>query len=172
MSVTVPPAGTRGSRFPNFPGFLARFFGRLQLRSFRRNKGGRTQGGVPTLMLETIGAKTGDPRLAMLGYLDDGPGAWLVVASLAGSSRNPAWLHNLAKTPRAMVELPGGRRLPVVATTLAGEELAAAWDRIRSDAPEYAKYLSVTDRQMPIVRLRSAEASGGSEARESAPPAS
>ena len=157
MSVTVPPAGTRGSRFPRFPGFMARFFSRMQQRSFRRNHGGRTQSGLQTLLLETIGARTGAKRVAMLGYLDDGPDAWLVIASLAGSARNPAWLHNLAKNPRATVELPDGRR-PVEATTLAGAELEAAWRKVDEHAPEYSKYPSVTDRQMSIVRLRSVEA--------------
>lgn len=154
MSVTVPPAGTRGSRFPKFPGFLARFFSRLQLRSFRRNKGGRTQGGVATLILETIGAKSGETRYAMLGFIDEAPGSWLVVASLAGSARNPGWLHNLARNPEAAIELAGGRHVRVSATTLAGTELEAAWQMVSAEAPEYTKYLSVTDRAMPIIRLR------------------
>jgi deazaflavin-dependent oxidoreductase (nitroreductase family) len=154
MPVIVPPPGTRGSRFPRFPGFMARFFSRMQQRSFRRNKGGRTQGGVPTLMLETTGARSGRPRVAMVGYVEEGAGAWLVVASLAGSARNPGWLHNLAANPRATVELADGRRVPVDATTLAGAELQVAWVKVSEQAPEYAKYLSVTDREMSIVRLR------------------
>jgi deazaflavin-dependent oxidoreductase (nitroreductase family) len=153
VAVTVPPNGTRGSRFPKFPGFMARFFSRMQQRSFRRSGGGRTQGGVQALLLETIGARSGQPRSALLGFLEDGPSAWLVIASLAGSARNPAWLYNLARNPTATVELPGGRRVGVTANSLSGEELAAAWRRVEKDAPEYAKYLSVTDREMPIVRL-------------------
>jgi deazaflavin-dependent oxidoreductase (nitroreductase family) len=154
MSVTVPPAGTRGSRFPKFPGFMAKFFSRLQLRSFRRNKGGRTQGGVSTLILETIGAKSSETRYAMLGFLDEAPGSWLVVASLAGSARNPSWLYNLAHNPEATIELPEGLRIRVAAATLAGPDLEAAWQKVAVEAPEYANYLSVTDRAMPIVRLR------------------
>jgi len=154
MSVTVPPAGTRGSRFPRFPGWMARFFSRLQLRSFRTNNGGRTQGGVSTLILETIGAKSGETRYAMLGFLDEAPGSRLVVASLAGSARNPSWLYNLAHNPEATIELADGRRIRASATTLAGPELEAAWRKVSKEAPEYARYLSVTDRVMPIVRLR------------------
>ena len=154
MSVKVPPRGTRGSRFPKFPGVMARFFSGMQRRSFRRSGGGRTQGGIATLLLETVGARSGETRSAMLGYLEDGPGAWLVIASLAGSARNPAWLYNLAKNPKATVELADGRRVAVAATSLDGPELDAAWKRVSADAPEYAKYLSVTDRAMPIVRLR------------------
>lgn len=154
MSVIVPPAGTRGSRFPKLPGWLARFGSRMQLWMFRRNKGGHTPGGVTTLVLETIGARSGERRHAVLGYLDEAPGSRLIIASLAGSARNPAWLYNLARNPDATIELADGRRLRVSATTLAGQELAAAWKKVEVDAPEYAKYLSVTDRAMPIIRLR------------------
>ena len=158
MSVTVPPAGTRGSRFPKFPGPLARFFSRLQLRMYRRGKGGHTPGGAPTLVLETIGAKSGEKRHAVLGYVDEGPGAWLVIASLAGSARNPSWLYNLARGPEAVVELGDGRRIRVSATSLAGSELDAGWKKFSVAAPEYAKYLTVTDRAMSIIRLRELEA--------------
>ncbi len=152
MSVSVPPAGTRGSRFPKLPGFLARFFSRMQTSMYRRRRGGRTQGGVPALLLETTGARTGELRRAVVGYLEDGPDAWLIIASLAGTARNPAWLHNLAKTPAGTVELGDGRRVPVAARTLDGAERDAAWGRFEVEAPEYAKYLDVTDK-MAIVRL-------------------
>ena len=153
MSVTVPPAGTRGSRFPKFPGPIARLMSRMQTAMFRRQHGMRTQGGVPAFILETIGARTGEVRRAVVGYLEDGPDAWLIIASLAGSARNPAWLHNLAANPYATVELGDGRRVKVEATTLAGPELEAAWQRITVEAPEYAKYLDVTDRRVPVLRL-------------------
>ena len=153
MTVRVPPPGTRGTRFPKFPAVMARAFSRFQLRSFRRSGGGRTQGGIPALILHTVGARSGEPRSAMLGFVEDGPGAWLVIASLAGSARNPAWLHNLAKRPAAEVELSDGRRVPVRAETLHGAGLDAAWKRFETEAPEYVAYLSKTDRAMPVVRL-------------------
>ena len=152
MSVSVPPRGTRGSRFPKFPGVMARFFSRMQLRMFRRAKGGHTPGGVPTLILETIGARSGEKRHAALGFVEES-GSRLIIASLAGSARNPSWLYNLAKHPEATIELGDGRRLPVSATSLEGPNLDAAWKRFAEAAPEYAKYLSVTDRQIAIVRL-------------------
>jgi deazaflavin-dependent oxidoreductase (nitroreductase family) len=154
MSVIVPPRGTRGSRFPKFPGPIARFFSRLQLRMYRRGKGGSTPGGAPTLVLETIGAKSGEKRHAVLGYVDEAPGTWLVIASLAGSARNPSWLYNLARRPEAIIELGDGRRVRVSATSLAGPELDAGWKKFSVAAPEYAKYLTVTDRAVPIIRLR------------------
>jgi deazaflavin-dependent oxidoreductase (nitroreductase family) len=126
---------------------------RLQLRRYR-GRGGYTRGGVQALVLETTGARTGEPRTAMLGYLEESDDSWLVMASLAGASRHPAWLHNLASQPEATIEFGDGRRLPVRAETLAGPELETAWQRIAVDAPEYARYRTKTDREIPVVRLR------------------
>ena len=150
MPVVVPPKGTKGTLFPRF---LVRLGSRFVPRMFRRGRM-RTGGGIPTLMLETVGAKTGQPRQAILGFFEDGPSAWLVIASLAGASRHPAWLHNLAKQPDAMVEFFGGERVPVHAETLTGPDLDAAWRRMADEAPEYVKYLSKTDREIPKLRLR------------------
>ena len=150
MSVIVPPKGTRGVPFPRF---VVRLLSRFTPGMFRRRPT-KTGGGMPTLMLETRGARTEKARHAILGYLEDGPDAWLVIASLAGASRNPNWLHNLARDPRATIEFYGGRRVDVDATTLAGAELDAAWKRLADEAPEYVKYLDKTDRRIPILRLR------------------
>jgi deazaflavin-dependent oxidoreductase (nitroreductase family) len=135
-----------------FPRFIARLGSRFTPGMFRRRQQ-KTAGGIQTLLLETRGAKTGTIRHAMLGFLEDGPSAWLVVASVAGASHQPGWLYNLAKDPHATIEFFGGRRLEVEAQTLSGAELAAAWKRLEAEAPEYPKYLSKTDRDIPVVRL-------------------
>jgi len=150
VTVKVPPSGTRGLRLPRF---LARFGNGMMLRSFRKGTA-RTQGGIATLMLETVGAKTGQVRQSILGFLPEGDDAWLVIASLAGTARNPAWLHNLAAQPEATVQLDDGRRIGVRAETLEGADLAAAWERLEREAPEYPKYRTKTDREVAIVRLR------------------
>jgi deazaflavin-dependent oxidoreductase (nitroreductase family) len=156
MAVKVPPRGSRGVPFPRFPAALQRLFSRMQAGQFRRSHGGKTQGGVAALLLHTRGARSGEPRSALIGYLPEGGDSWLVIASLAGAKRNPGWLYNLAHDPVATAEFGDGRRVPVIATTLDGEELDAAWQRIGRDAPEYARYLAKTDRAIPVVRLRQA----------------
>jgi len=154
MSIRVPPRGTRGVMFPKLPTWLASFFSRLQRSQFRRKRGGKTGGGVQSLILETTGARTGETRYAMLGFLEESAASWLIIASLAGTARNPGWLHNLAKNPDARVEFGDGRRVAVVAATLHGPDLEEAWKRIGADAPEYVKYRSKTDRDIPVLRLR------------------
>jgi deazaflavin-dependent oxidoreductase (nitroreductase family) len=105
-------------------------------------------------MLKTTGAKSGATRHAVHGHLEESPSSWLVIASLAGSSRNPAWLHNVANRPEATAEFDGGRRIGVRAESLDSDELVVAWDRIGREAPEYVKYLSQTSRDIPVIRLR------------------
>ena len=136
-----------------FPRFLAGVGNRFMLWQFRRG-GARTRGGVDTLMLETVGARSGDRRRSVLGYLPEGNDAWLVIAALAGAARHPAWLHNLAARPNATIELDHGRRVDVRAETLDGDDLVAAWERIAREAPEFIGYRSKTDREIPVVRLR------------------
>ena len=150
MSVRVPPRGSKGLRLPRV---LARIGNGMMLRRFRRGHA-LTQGGIETLLLETVGARSGRPRSATLGYVAEGDDAWLVIASLAGTARNPGWLHNLAAQPDAAIQFVDGRRFSVRAETLEGAELTAAWERLQRDAPEYPKYRSKTDREIAIVRLR------------------
>lgn len=150
MSVKVPRGGTKGLRLPRF---VARIGNGMMLRQFRSGRA-RTQGGIDTLLLETVGARTGQPRRSVLGYLPEGDDAWIVIAALAGAARNPAWLHNLAAHPDARIRFPGGDAIDVHAETLEGPDLAAAWERLEREAPEFPKYRTKTDREISIVRLR------------------
>jgi deazaflavin-dependent oxidoreductase (nitroreductase family) len=123
------------------------------LRQFRGGKA-RTQGGLHTILLETVGAKSGELRQAVIGYLEEDAGSWLTIASMAGAARNPAWLHNLAKQPEATIEFDDGRRVEIRAESLEGEQLEGAWARIAREAPEYVKYRSKTDRDIAVLRLQ------------------
>lgn len=128
----------------------------MMLRQFRRHGGAKTQGGLHALALETTGARSGAPRHAIVGYLEEGEGSWLVIASAVGAARHPAWLHNLSRQPEATIEFGDGRRIAVRAETLSGEQLDVAWERIAVEAPEYVKYRSKTDREIPVIRLHQA----------------
>ena len=149
MTVKVPREGTRGTRFPRFLGRLSGVVAWM----FRRGLG-HTVAGLPTLILETSGAKSGRRRQAVLGYLDDPPDARLVIASMGGATYNPGWLHNLARDPDATIELQDRQRIAVRAETLEGDEFEAAWRRIEGRSRQYAAYRTQTDREIAVVRLR------------------
>jgi hypothetical protein len=55
------------------------------------------------------------------------------------------------RRPNGVAESCAGVR----AETLEGTDLAAAWERLEREAPEYPKYRTKTDREIAIVRLRS-----------------
>ncbi|MDQ2912878.1 MAG: nitroreductase/quinone reductase family protein [Chloroflexota bacterium] len=77
-----------------------------------------------------------------------------MVASNAGSARHPGWFLNLAKNPGQVWITTRKRRIKVRPETLEGVERDRAWHEITSLAPGYGRYLEITDRVIPIVRLR------------------
>lgn len=146
MSVNIPPRGSRGTRLPDVPGPM-KWLGLRAFELFTKLK--RT----PLAYLTTIGAKSGLERTVPLRVFDDGPGRWLVVASLAGSAKNPAWLHNLAAHPDCVRLRVGNAQVAVRPETLSGEERTVAWDRIVAEERSFAGYQANTDRVIPVVRL-------------------
>jgi deazaflavin-dependent oxidoreductase (nitroreductase family) len=105
-----------------------------------------------TLVLTTVGAKTGQKRDAHLTAFPEG-GGWLVVASKGGSATHPAWFLNMARHPEKIWVQVGSRRLRVSAESLKGAERANAWRRIVSEFSNYADYEKKTDREIPVVKL-------------------
>ena len=106
--------------------------------------------GLPTLLLETTGAKTGQPRISPLLYARDGD-RLIVVGSNFGQAHHPAWSGNLIKTPAATV-IMAGQRIPVHAELLAGAEADAAYDKMIALAA-YAAYRGRTDREIRVFAL-------------------
>jgi deazaflavin-dependent oxidoreductase (nitroreductase family) len=147
--IEIPPSGTRGVRLRGFPIFRA--FNSLSVKIYRISR--VRLGGRAGLLLTTIGARSGRTRTVALGRFAQADGSWLVVASLAGAARHPAWFINLARNPdQVWVEI-GRDRYRVRPALLRGVERAEAWRRIVAQAPGYAAYERATDREIPVVRL-------------------
>jgi deazaflavin-dependent oxidoreductase (nitroreductase family) len=145
MSVEITPRGSRGWKMPRA---VVVFLGLMP--SLYRLLGGRGMG--RTLVLTTVGAKSGQTRDAHLTAFPDGDG-WLVVASKGGSPTHPAWYVNMAGHPDEIWVQVGNRRTRVKAETLNGDERAKAWRRIVSEFSNYGDYEKKTDREIPVVRL-------------------
>ena len=142
-------AGTRGGRQP--AGFAARLGNKVMAGRVR--KGRAKFLGFNALVLTTVGAKTGAERATPVGWFPGPDGSWLIVASAAGATRNPAWYYNLAAHPdRVQIEVEG-RKVPVTAEQLHGTERAQAWQQVVTAAPRFAKYQQKTDREIPVIRL-------------------
>lgn len=106
---------------------------------------------IPQLVLTTTGRKTGQPRSVQLGYVPDGDG-WLLVGSNFGQAKHPAWSHNLIAQPEVTIELDG-ETIPVTARLLSPAEKAAVWPRLVETVPQYAVYVTRTDRDIRVFRL-------------------
>src|SRR5262249_32668586 len=78
---------------------------------------------------------------------------WLIVASLAGAPRHPAWFFNMAKNPSDIWLEVGTERFKVGGESLEGQERTEALARIAAIAPRYGTYQQKTDREIPVVRL-------------------
>ena len=122
----------------------------------RRVQGGgmKGAGGMPVMVLHTTGAKSGQDRQVALGYLEEPPDAWLIIASTGGASWNPAWLHNLAKDPDATIEFTGGRRVDVRAESVEGADLDGGLEADRGRGAAVRRLPHEDRSRDPVVRLR------------------
>jgi len=82
------------------------------------------------LRLTTIGRRSGEPRMVIVGYYEDGSN--LVTMAMNGwGIAEPAWWLNMQSRPEAVVELAGGERREVIGRTALGEERDRLWQRWR-----------------------------------------
>lgn len=128
-------------------------FNRNVVEEFRANAGkvgGPFEGGT-LLLLHTVGAKSGKPRLSPLAYLEV-DGKVLIVGSYAGAPSNPAWVHNLRANPTARIEI-GADAYDVTARELPADERDAAYPKIVEKAPVFADYQAKTSRAIPLFEL-------------------
>jgi deazaflavin-dependent oxidoreductase (nitroreductase family) len=129
------------------------------LREDMRAHGGRpTSGplaGAPLMVLTTTGAKSGEPRTAIVTYHRDGD-RWVVAGSKGGADTNPSWYYNLLANPDATVEI-GTEAFPVHATVEStGEERDRLWSDHVKELPGFGEYPKQTSRVIPMIVLEKA----------------
>jgi deazaflavin-dependent oxidoreductase (nitroreductase family) len=110
--------------------------------------------GVPTLLLRTVGAKTGRPRTSCLTYARDGE-SYLVVASMGGAPVHPGWYHNLRADPAVEIQIGTSTQRATARVVNRGD---AEYDRMWKIVNErnrnrYNGYQRSTERPIPIVVL-------------------
>lgn len=142
-------AGTRGVRPTSNP--VGRWLERQMAHRWVRALF-RAVGMGDTVVLTTIGHRTGSERSARVCCFRDDAG-WLVVAAAGGTATNPAWYYNLAADPdQAWVEVDG-RTVAVTAQQLHGAERDAAWRKVTAATRQFAWFQTKTDRVLPVIRL-------------------
>jgi deazaflavin-dependent oxidoreductase (nitroreductase family) len=113
--------------------------------------GHRIPGFPPMLLLDHVGAKSGQRRTSPLVYVLDGENV-ILVASKGGYPSNPAWFHNLVANPDTTVQIGSSRR-PVHARVANAEERQRLWPKVVDVYGGYADYQRRTDREIPLVIL-------------------
>ena len=107
--------------------------------------------GVPTLLLTTIGRRTGAQRRTALIYGRDNAD-YVVVASKGGSPEHPAWYRNLRANPQVEIQV-FDKVVAATARTADGAERERLWALMREIWPAYDQYQTRTDRQIPVIVL-------------------
>jgi deazaflavin-dependent oxidoreductase (nitroreductase family) len=107
--------------------------------------------GVPTLVLFTIGRKSGLERRNPLIFGRDGE-SFVIIASQGGAPTHPSWFLNLLNDPSAQVQVKD-QRIKVRARTAEDDERSRLWSMMTSVWPSYDTYQSRTERRIPLVVL-------------------
>ena len=108
-------------------------------------------GVLPTLILTTIGRKSGKPQMLPLIY-GKTEGSYVIVASKGGAPTHPAWYLNLAAQPEVKVQVEA-KRFRARARTATGAERSTLWDQMVGIYAPYTDYQKLTDREIPVVVL-------------------
>jgi deazaflavin-dependent oxidoreductase (nitroreductase family) len=112
---------------------------------------------IPTALLETRGARSGERRRNVVIYFHDRDRV-TIVASKLGFPSHPAWFHNLRADPEVTL---GG--VPMRATVVEDEaerrRLWALADRVFAPYAVYRREAAEANREIPIVQLSPRESS-------------
>lgn len=111
---------------------------------------------VPSLVLHSLGAKSGVERDAELMYYPDSDGTFVIAGSNFARESHPAWAANLLANPRAAVSIRG-RRIPVTARLLSASETEETWALVQRQWPDYRKYETTSGRTIRLFRLTQSE---------------
>ncbi len=103
------------------------------------------------MRLTTLGRRSGRPRVAIVGYYEDGPN--LVTLAMNGwADPEPAWWLNLQANPDAWVDL-GTATIPVRGRAATPEERAELWPKLQHVARQLDDYAALRSHETTVVIL-------------------
>jgi F420H(2)-dependent quinone reductase len=126
---------------------------RKQAERYEATNGGEAADlrGRPVIVLTSVGARSGKLRKTALMRVEH-DGTYAVVASMGGAPKHPVWYYNLKANPHVELQ-DGSARRDYLAREVQGDEKATWWERAVETWPDYAKYQTRTDRQIPVFVL-------------------
>jgi F420H(2)-dependent quinone reductase len=152
MSKQHQPAGRRPSKLS---AALQNAFTTVHVFLYRKSNGaiGGKFGKSPMVLLTTTGRRSGKQRTVPLLYLADG-GNIVLVASNGGAVKHPTWWLNLQAHPDAEIQIKGVKQR-VRAEQASPKEKERLWPALVNMYPGYKRYQEITNRDIPVVILRS-----------------
>ena len=108
-------------------------------------------GPLPTLLLTTVGAKSGQASVMPLLY-GEVNGAYAIIASKGGDPKHPGWYHNLRAQDVVTVQV-ADKVFKARARVVSGIERANIWQQMAAMYPPYTQYQAKTQREIPVVLL-------------------
>ena len=123
------------------------------IQEFRANAGkvGGPFAGRSLLLLHTIGAKSGQPRINPVACVSDGD-RLVIIASKGGGPTNPDWYYNIRANPLVTVET-GSEQFQARATVAAEPERTRLYNKMVEMMPGFAEYQEKTSRVIPVIIL-------------------
>lgn len=119
---------------------------------YTMNLPGRPTLTVPSLLLTTIGRKSGAHFIFPLFYGTEG-NSYFVIASKGGAAEHPGWYRNILADPNVEVQV-GTKKMRARARTATGAERTRLWAKALEFWPPYADYQVKADaREIPVVVL-------------------
>jgi deazaflavin-dependent oxidoreductase (nitroreductase family) len=128
-------------------------FNRRIIDEFRANDGrvGGMFAGATLVLLHTRGRRTGAEHVTpLMTWQEDG--RLHVIASAAGSPKDPDWFRNLLADPDVSVEL-GVETFAARATVLDEAARDRIYGAVKAAMPAFAEYEQVAGRTIPVVAL-------------------
>jgi F420H(2)-dependent quinone reductase len=110
---------------------------------------GTKVGALESLMLTTIGRRSGEERRVMLNFVREGEN-FVVVATNTGEDRNPPWVFNLRAQPKVEIQV-GRETIPVLAHEAGEVDRERLYAAFVERDKSYAEYPQRTTREIPVV---------------------
>lgn len=105
-----------------------------------------------TLLIETVGRKSGERRITPLIY-GDTDGEVVIVASKGGADVHPGWYWNVKAMDEVTIQI-GGQAFRCTWREPIGDERDHTWQFMAGIYPPYRDYQAATDRKIPIIIFR------------------
>jgi deazaflavin-dependent oxidoreductase (nitroreductase family) len=108
--------------------------------------------GKPHMIMTSTGARSGEPREAILSFIRDGDN-YVVAGTASGAPKDPAWVRNVTANPVVNVEAQG-RTFQARAHVVTDEaDYQRLWDAHVQSRPDFAAYPAKAGRKIPVITL-------------------